>query len=287
MRLSQLCAWLLLSAADYAAGNACEAEISTACPDRPGADIAKCLKDKSEHDSPTEISSQCADFIALNVACKEDIQKFCEEAFFSADTTLCLTVWTTQSDLSPKCAGVLEWAAPKKEDAADDVGPTDELGLSDKDYAEKREWQASRKKVRQAAVEKIKSDKDDAELEELKKDDPVMYAQIKKEREEAKKSLDDLKKRRRLIEAAEERKRRREAGLPELEEEVDEVEQKRQEAKQRRLDKIREAKKAEQVNWLPYALGGLFVAFIAFNVINYLGVGEKKKDDDSDDDKED
>lgn len=283
MRLSELPAWLLvfvLSAADTVAGNACEAEISTACPDRPGADIAKCLKDKSEHDSPTEISSQCADFIALNVACKEDIQKFCDESFFSTDTTLCLTVWTSQSDLSPKCASVLEWAAPKKEETADDVGPTDELGLSDKDYAEKREWQAKRKSGRQAAIEKIKSDKDDVELEQLKKDDPVMYAQIKKERDEAKKSLEDLKKRRRLIEAAEERKRRKEAGLPELEEEVDEVEKKKQEAKQRRLDKIREAKKAEQVNWLPYALGGLFVAFIAFNIMNFLGVGEKKEEKD-------
>jgi len=283
MRLSELPAWLLvfvLSAADSVAGNACEAEISTACPDRPGADIAKCLKDKSEHDSPTEISSQCADFIALNVACKEDIQKFCDESFFSTDTTLCLTVWTSQSDLSPKCASVLEWAAPKKEETADDVGPTDELGLSDKDYAEKREWQAKRKSGRQAAIEKIKSAKDDVELEQLKKDDPVMYAQVKKERDEAKKSLEDLKKRRRLIEAAEERKRRLEAGLPELEEEVDDVEKKKQEAKQRRLDKIREAKKAEQVNWLPYALGGLLVAFIAFNIMNFLGVGEKKEEKD-------
>lgn len=263
------------------AENACEAEISSACPDRPGPDIAKCLKDKSEHDSPTEISSQCADFIALNVACKEDIQKFCDEAFFGPDTTLCLTVWHN-SDVSSKCAAVLEWAAPKTEEAADEAGPTDELGLSEKDYAEKREWQAKRKSGRQAAIEKLKSAKDDRDLEELKKDDPVMYEQVKQEREEAQRSIEDLRKRRRMIEAAEERKRRQELGLPEVDDVVDEAETRRQEAKQKRLDKIREAKKAEQVNWLPYVLGGLFVAFIAFNVLNFLGVGEKKGEEKDD-----
>ncbi|CAJ1389388.1 unnamed protein product [Effrenium voratum] len=122
------------------AAHPCEQEVQSACPDRPGSELARCLKDKSEHERPTDITSACADFIALNVACADDIVKSCDEAFFSDDTSLCLSTWTQPEDLSPKCAGVLEWALPKHE--AVEEGPTDELGMSEKDYADKREWQA-------------------------------------------------------------------------------------------------------------------------------------------------
>eukprot|EP00440_Ansanella_granifera_P046174 gb/GFBE01050007.1/.p1 GENE.gb/GFBE01050007.1/~~gb/GFBE01050007.1/.p1 ORF type:complete len:285 (+),score=94.42 gb/GFBE01050007.1/:1-855(+) len=264
------------------AGNPCEAEISTACPDRPGSEMARCLKDKSEHDSPTDISSECADFIALNVACKDDIVKFCDEGFFGDDTTLCLSTWTSEHDLSPKCANVLEWAVPKKDTESDD-GPTDELGMSAKDYAEKQEWQAKRKASRGAAVEKLRQDaKYEKELAALKKEDPAAYEQLLKERAEAEASLQELKKRKRLMAAAEERKRREENG--EIIDEEAEKEAEKENRKQRRLEKIREARKKDQVNWLPYVLGGLFVAFVFFNLLNFLGIGQKKEDDEDKDD---
>lgn len=50
------------------------------------------------------------------------------------------------------------------------------------------------------------------------------------------------------------------------------------------------------VNWLPYALGGLFIAYVFFNVLNFFGHsatlcyigrdllgGKKKEDEDKDD----
>ncbi|OLQ14896.1 hypothetical protein AK812_SmicGene893 [Symbiodinium microadriaticum] len=227
-----------------------------------------CLKDKSEHESPTEISSGCADFIAVNAACAEDITKFCDEAFFSDDTALCLSTWT-----SPE---VLEWALPKPE-AADEGGPTDELGLSEK---------AKRKAGRSAAIEKIRQDqKEEKELEALKKEDPAAYAQLVKEREEAKRSFEELKKRKRLMAAAEERERRQKMGVPDSEEESEEEAKKRKRIEER-MEILREAKKKERVNWLPYVLGGLFVAYIFFNVLNVFGSGDKSKKED-DDDKDD
>eukprot|EP00439_Symbiodinium_sp_Y106_P037328 s325_g4.t1 len=268
------------------AAHPCDEEVSSACPDRPGSELARCLKDKSEHESPTEISSGCADFIAVNAACAEDITKFCDEAFFSDDTALCLSTWTSPEDLSKKCSGVLEWALPKPE-AADEGGPTDELGLSEKDYAEKREWQAKRKAGRSAAIEKIRQDqKEEKELEALKKEDPAAYAQLVKEREEAKRSFEELKKRKRLMAAAEERERRQKMGIPDSEEESEEDAKKRKRIEER-MEILREAKKKERVNWLPYALGGLFVAYIFFNVLNVFGSGDKSKKDDDDDDKDD
>jgi len=200
--------------------------------------------------------------------------------FFSDDTTRCLTEWTQQHDLSSKCSSVVEWAVPKKE--VEDDGPTDELGMSAKDYAEKKEWQAKRKASRGAAIEKIRSDKkEEAELAALKKEDPAAYEQLMKERQEAEKSFEELKKRKRLMAAAEERKKRLENGEPEPDE-VSEDEKRRQKRREERLEKIREAKKKDKVNWLPYVLGSLFVAFIFFNILNFLGIGQKK-DEEKDD----
>lgn len=270
----------------HAAAHPCDSEVQSACPERASSELARCLKDKSEHESPTDISSECADFIALNAACADDIIKSCDEAFFTEDTALCLSTWTAREDLTPKCAGVLSWALPKQE-AADGDGPTDELGMSEKDYAEKQEWRAKRRAGRSAAIEKIRQDREqEKELEALKKEDPVAYKQLMKEREEAEKSFEELKKRRRLIAAAEERKRRKELGLPELEASSEEEEEaRRQKRIEERLEVIREAKKKERVNWLPYVLGGLFVAYIFFNVLNMFG--GKKKDDNDEDDKDD
>lgn len=252
------------------AGNACQAEIASACPERPAAEMAKCLKDKEEHDAPTEISSECADFIALNVACADDIEQFCDGGHFTDDTVLCLSEWN-RHNLGSKCAKVVEWAAPKKEGS----GPTDELGMSEEDYAEKRRWQAERKQGRGAAIEKMREDKQrQEEMETLKKEDPVAYKQMLKEQEEAKKSLEELKKRKRLMAAADERQRKEEAGETEEEEEPEATDGKKKGVKRR---KIRES---QPTGWLPYAFGGLGVLFVVANIINFFtgGKDEKKSD---------
>merc|ERR1712060_851442 len=157
----------------------CQAEIESACPDRPGNDLAACLKDPSEHERPTTISSECTDFIALNVACKDTIEHFCDNTFFSSDTLLCLTQWTDKQNIPAKCAGVMKWAIPQDQ-TDNDAGPTDELGMSEKDYQEKKRWQAERKAARGAAIEKMKesdkeNEKERLEMEQLKESHPDDY----------------------------------------------------------------------------------------------------------------
>mmetsp|Transcript_155774 Transcript_155774/g.499367 ORF Transcript_155774/g.499367 Transcript_155774/m.499367 type:complete len:287 (+) Transcript_155774:112-972(+) len=274
---------LLTLACQCRAQNPCEAEIQAACPDRPGGEMAKCLKDPSEHEKRTEISSECTDFMALNAACAEDIVKHCDDGFFTADTMLCLGQWTPERDLTRKCASVVKWAIPKSgEDEGD--GPVDELGMTDKERREKAEWQANRKAGRSAAVEKLKEDrKADKELEDLRREDPVGYALAVKEREEARKSVEELKKRKRLQAAADERQRREEDGGDATGEE--EAKERR---RQERLEKRRTMLNKDKTNWLPYVLAGLLVAFVVFNIVNFFTAKpKKKKGDDSDDDKED
>jgi len=260
-----LCALLVVPVA--LATHACEAEVSSACPERPGSEIASCLKDKSEHDRPTVISSDCTDFIALNVACKDDIAKFCDDNHFSDDTILCLMEWTDQRDLTTKCSGVMKWAIPEKVGEAKKA-VTDELGLSDKDYAEKREWQAKRKAEREAAIGRMKDAKADEEevkeMEDLKKENPAEYKQRLQERSEAKKSLEEQRKRQRLKVAADERKRRKEAGLPEEEDPTEQRKHKRRPAK------------AEKESWLPTILVGLFSAFVLAALVNVVFNKEKE-----------
>lgn len=263
---------LLLLTSQGLASNACQDEMASACPDRPGSEMGRCLKDKEEHDKPTEISSECTDFIALNVACADEISKFCDESFFTDDTVLCLAEWTPRQNLGDKCAKVVKWAAPQK----DGEGPTDELGLSEKDYAEKRKWQADRKAGRGAAIEKMREDKrKDEELATMKREDPEGYKQLLKEREEAKRSYEELKKRKRLLAAAEDRKLKEEMG----EETEEQREQETQEDKKikRRQRKMQEAQKS---GWLPYALGACALAFVAMNVLNYFSKEDKDTDKD-------
>merc|ERR1711920_66537 len=118
----------------------------------------------------TVVSSECTDFIALNVACADVIGKSCDDAFFSRDTVLCLGEWNDPASIDSKCANVMKWAIPKKDE---DGGPTDELGMSEKDYAEKKAWQAKRKSERSAAIERMKEtdkqkEEDRQEMERLK-----------------------------------------------------------------------------------------------------------------------
>merc|ERR550532_1516059 len=90
------------------AAHPCEAEVSSACPDRPPSELAACLKNPQQHEAPTTLSSECTDFVALNRACDEDIRKFCDESFFTDDTILCLKTWTDPESLSSKCASVMK-----------------------------------------------------------------------------------------------------------------------------------------------------------------------------------
>lgn len=247
------------------AGNACQAEITSACPERPGSEMARCLKDKDEHDKPTSISSECTDFIALNVACSDDISKFCDDGFFTDDTVLCLSEWTPRENLGTKCAKVVQWAAPGKEGE----GPTDELGLSAQDYEEKRKWQADRKASRGAAIEKMRGDKkEEQEIETMKKEDPEGYKLLQKEKAEAKKSYEELKKRKRLLAAAEERKQREENGEEELPDEEEERKSKRR----------RPIRKTESTGWLPYALGGCGALFVVMNIVNFFSKEAPKEE---------
>merc|ERR1740129_229808 len=189
--------------------------VSTACPDRPASELALCLKTPSEHESATELSSECTDFIALNAACDEDIVKHCDEAFFSEDTTLCLKTWTDPESISPKCMEVMRWAIPKD---VDEEAPTDELGLTDEEKAEMAAQRGAKGSERSEAIKKMKAEdakkeKERIELETFKRENPEEYAQMIQQQEEEKRQQAEFKKRERMIAAAMERKKREAAGI--------------------------------------------------------------------------
>lgn len=197
----------------------CANEVASACHERPAADIAACLKNPEDHDSPTEISSECTDFMALNKGCAEDIESFCDGNQFHDDTILCLTKWTPAENLGEKCAKVLKWAVPAAPEGEDSL-ITDELGLSDKDYEEKKEWQKKRREARGDAIERMAMKKEDAKkeedrvaLEEYKKNDPEGYASMLQQQEEEKRQQAAFKKNERARAAALERKKKKEAGV--------------------------------------------------------------------------
>jgi len=209
------------------AGHPCEAEVGTACPERPPSELAACLKTPSEHETETTLSSECMDFIALNTACADDIKQYCDEAFFSEDTILCLKTWTDPDNLSERCVKTMKWALPAGDDAEEESseGPTDELGMSDKDREEKKEWQAKRRAERGNAIERMKMKEADAkkerervELENFKKENPEAYAEMQRQQEEDKRQAQEQKRRERLLAAAAERERRKKAGMDEDEE---------------------------------------------------------------------
>merc|ERR1711862_78352 len=96
--------------------------------------------------------------------------------------------------------------------------------MSEKDYAEKKAWQAKRKAARGAAIEKLASDKkreqEEAALEEYKQSDPEGYAQMLQQQAEEKRQKEEFARLERARAAAFERQKRKDAGLPE-EEDVD------------------------------------------------------------------
>jgi len=282
--------WLLAAAVGSSSEHACEAEVNSACPDRPGAEVAKCLKDPSEHERPTVISTECTDFLALNIACAEVISQHCEEAFFSPDTILCLTSWVQQDALTDKCRSVMSWAIARDEEEEAEEGPTDELGMSTKDYEEKLAWQARHKAERSAAIERMggaQREKKMKELERLKEEDPAEYKRVVEEEARQQKELEEQKKRDRKLHAALERKRREELGLPpdDVEDASGAPKRKRRRSK---LSWFAYIKAWVKANWLPLVLGTLFVVYLFFNVLNIPGMlGRGKEDSDSEDDKDD
>merc|ERR1719498_1992224 len=101
--------------------------------------------------------------MALNKACAEEIEKFCEGNFFHDDTLLCLSKWTKPEDLGEKCQTVLKWAIPEEEEKK---VVTDELGMSDADYQEKKEWMKKRAAARGDSIERLKQKEIDRKKEE-------------------------------------------------------------------------------------------------------------------------
>jgi len=202
------------------ADHPCSNEVASACNERPAADIAACLKNPEEHDAPTEISSECTDFMALNKGCAEDIESSCgETGQFHDDTILCLTKWTPAENLKEQCGKVLKWAVPAAP-AGEDSLITDELGMSDKDHAEKLEWQKKRREARGDAIERMKMkdvdkkvEEDRVSLEEYKKQDPEGYAQMIEQQEEEKRQQAAFKKNERARAAALERKKKADSGI--------------------------------------------------------------------------
>jgi len=213
---------LLLLSHSALAQHPCAEEVASACADRPTSDIGACLKTPDEHDYPTEISSGCTDFIALNKACADDIEQHCDSSgAYHDDTILCLTKWTQPDNLSPKCAGVLSWAVPEAESSETVV--TDELGMSDADYAEKEEWKKKRKAAREEAMAKMgdmktmkeedrKKEEDRVALEEFKKNDPDGYDQMIHQQEEEVRQQAEFKKKERARAAAILRAKKEAAG---------------------------------------------------------------------------
>lgn len=211
----RLVALVLLAASGGRGEHPCEAEVLSACPDRPAGDLAACLKNPSEHETETTLTSECTDFVALNSACSEDIEKHCDGSFFSSDTILCLKTWTDPESLSEKCTNVMKWAIPAPaEEESSEEGPTDELGMSDQDRQEKKEWQEKRKAARGDAIERMKMKERDAqkekervELENFKKDRPEEYQAMLQQQEEDRRQAQTQKKRERLAAAALQRKK--------------------------------------------------------------------------------
>lgn len=208
----------------YVLAHPCEAEKASACPDTPAEELGECLKDSSQHEAETQISSECQDFIALNKACSEDIQRFCDEGYFTDEVTPCLQALTDEEGgygLSDTCKNVMKWAVPASdegEDAADD-GPSDELGMTDKDRAEKAEWQKKRKAVREEAIGRMKmkdvdrkKEEDRVALEKFKEESPEEYEAMMKQQEEEKKQQAEFKRKERMRMAAIQRAKEEAAG---------------------------------------------------------------------------
>lgn len=165
--------------------------------------------------------------MALNKACADEIDKFCEDdgGFFSEGTAGCVSHWSRNEDLSPKCKSVVQWAVPgyvegggqAEEEGEDEEGEEDGEegagpGMTEAEKREKEEWRAERKKGRDSAMGKMKVDQ--AELDKLQwqKENPEEFQRMKELEEEERKQKNEIRRRERIMAAAAERKRREESG---------------------------------------------------------------------------
>merc|ERR550514_1409854 len=123
-------------------------------------------------------------------------------------------------------------------------------------------------------------ERDRLEMERLKKESPKEYKIRLEQQELIFKQTEAEKKRERQMAAAIERKRREEEGEPEMDDE-EAAEAERAKIQRKREIRTKYMGKKDEGSWLPYALAGLFAAFLFFNVLNFF---QKDKDDDDDKD---
>merc|ERR1719428_1785213 len=133
--------------------HACDSEQGSGCPAFAGAELGACLKDSSKHETPTTISDGCVEFMKTNDACAKEIEDKCQGMFYSDDTMVCLTQWTSPADLSAECAATL----PKKEEESAEVDES------------KKEWRAKRKKARSDSIKMMEEEKGGSTKKKKKK----------------------------------------------------------------------------------------------------------------------
>ena len=117
----------LLLLASESGAHPCDAEGAAACPFDGGKALGACLKDKSQHEVVTELSSDCEAFLKLHDVCAENLASgTCTGTHYTDDAMLCLGQWMKRTELTAECAAlvpeivvkerVLDDAAIKKRD---------------------------------------------------------------------------------------------------------------------------------------------------------------------------
>jgi len=127
----------------------CDSEHGTHCPSDFGEGLHDCLTAKLD-----EHSGKCQDYIRLHETCKEDLKKYCNEAWYNEnDIPLCLGQWNRR-DVSAEC---LEFFPEKQEEEPEKIDP------------EKARWRAERKKARQESMDAMKNEKKKKKKDKKKK----------------------------------------------------------------------------------------------------------------------
>ena len=95
----------------------CDDAYGAFCPEEAGWGVQSCLKKVDAAD----LTSECAQYVAIHDACEADIKEHCAGKEFTGDLLPCLTEWTKPADLSEGCASSLpkKEATKKKEMTAD------------------------------------------------------------------------------------------------------------------------------------------------------------------------
>jgi len=113
-----------------AESSACSKEAESACPAAEGKALLECLVNKEKHLSPTKISDDCLDMLALHSACKEEIKDYCEEDRFSDHTVTCIKKWMDKGVIATtffgqKCRTVFNWLLPRLPAPTEEKEPED------------------------------------------------------------------------------------------------------------------------------------------------------------------